>query len=1593
MAQNAEAQGRDHEPESVGMLQTGDLSARVMRRARASVRGTDREGKSGPMAKLGMELALLYYQSRAEGASGVQSLRQSAIRPKRAASKATGREAYPRAVGSSANGGTDGSPGGAPRRLRAQVLSPLSADGQSVYVNAIASGDPERLLVDLQDLGLAGGEVAGSVVSGRLPIGRLQDAAQASGLRGMVPAYAQTHVGSVGSEADTAHAAPEARSEAGTNGSGQKVCVLSDSYDQDESAETTASSDIQSGDLPGPGNPIGNTTPVDVVDEGGDGNTDEGRAMLQLIHDIAPGAELGFHTAFGGLAVFAQGIGDLADAGCTVIVDDIRYNIEPFYQDGPVSKAVNEVVESEGVPYFTSAGNDGQNSYEAPFRDSGEPGILDSSSVAHDFDPSSGTDTRQKIALEAGGRFRIFAFQWTDPSSVVEGSKGADTDIDVALVNDAGTVVASSSSDNIATGIPLESIDYTNDTGSSQVLNLTVEKFAGPDPEEIKYVYSGSGYDIQEYDTLGPTVYGHPVAERAVAVAAAPFFNTAAYNSFASPATLESFSSKGGIPILFDQDGDRISGIARRKPDVTGTDGVDNTFFGVDISDSAIGGIDSDPHPNFFGTSAAAPNVAAIAALVQAVRPGLSPTGVRDRLESTAGDITSRQRRDGEFVEIDGGEGVDPWSGHGFVRADRAVPAAQNGPPALSLSPDSGSIDENNSPPSAVASISIDDPDGGTNNLSLSGDDAGSFRVDSTDLEFTVAADFESKSSYSVTVEVNDPDVDPSPNDSQSFTLSINDVNEAPVISDFPEADTIGEDSSTGLIGFSVSDPDGDSLELSVRSENPDLVPGDSAEIDRSVPAVMATPSPDSNGTSDIELTASDGQKTTASTLGLAVLPVNDPPAASADSFETAQDSALTVAAPGVLGNDSDPDGDALSAALVSGARNGNLTLREDGSFEYVPSPGFSGEDSFTYRALDDSSAADTASARVVVLPPPEPPEGLSASADGEAISLGWGEPVAEDVARYRIYRSTAPIDSSAGPSALSAFDSTAAGETSYRDTSVTPGRTYYYRATAVDTGRVEGGLSKETAAAPKDLTPPAVPEGLAAGLEGRQISLTWSEVASEDLAGYRLYRSAGRSPDTSGAGLTEELISETTFTDTTATENRTYRYGVTAVDTAGNESVLSAETSVFRYPSQIQAEVSRSFGEAAGPGDYRLVALPGEGSRPIADVISGEAGSEWQAYRDDGSQEDFFQKYDGSSDFAFEPGNGFWVTATSDLAFEDSVSTVPLEGDSAATIPLREGWNVISNPTGKPVEWARVREANPGSLQPLFGFEGTFSQADSLKAATSGRAYYLFNGSADRTELVIPYPGSPPSPTSKTESRAFSTAGQEANLLSLSATPVGSEGPTSTVQVGVQSETAGSVVAPPSRFEAVSLRIKADEKQAGRSGLLVTERREGDGETFHLQLKSEEGVPVSISASGLGEAESVALIRPSAGKTHRLRADETVQIEGSQDRTALRLAVGTEGYVDGQANQVIPDEVTFTSYPNPVQKQATVEYTLPERADVRVALYDVLGRRVATLEEGSKQAGRHRIQLERTGLSSGVYFGRLEAGGQTRTQKITVVR
>jgi hypothetical protein len=637
---------------SVGLLSTEALSPAVKQAAWSAVRGPQGRKSGGTMGgTVALELAVLHAQYERHGAAGVRALLpdEQTGAPSAKSARRTGPQG----------------------RMR----SPVSPDGRFVAVEAVASGEPGRLLRALRRHGLENGAVAGNLVSGRLPIGRIRAAAQLPALRGMVPSYLRLRAGSVGSQADTAHGAYRVREDIGLDGSTQKVCGLSDSYDTSSDAATTADEDVASGDLPGRDNPEGNTTPVDVLEDY-DGDepppSDEGRAMLQLIHDIAPGAELGFHTAAGGLGVFIDGVRALADpdrGNCDVIVDDIGYNIQPFYQDGPLSLVIDSVV-AEGTPYFSSAGNDGQNSYEAPFRNSGEPGVISSSSVRHDFDPTAATDTRQRITVADGGVFQIFSFQWSDPSAILQGSAGADTDLDIALVDpNSGDIVTQSGLNSDSLGLPFESLSYRNTSGTEQELDLVIEKAAGPNPDEIKYIYVGLDADVEEYDTLGPTIFGHPNAAGAMSTAAAPFFNTAAYNSnIDSSATLNFFSSKGGIPILFGQDGTRLGTPERRqKPDVTGVDFVNNTFFGSDIDLS-----DDDFFPNFSGTSAAAPNVAAVAALIQQSEPGFTAEQVYDRLESTAVDVTSRQNRNGDFVDV--AEGIDPWSGHGLVDAEAAVP-------------------------------------------------------------------------------------------------------------------------------------------------------------------------------------------------------------------------------------------------------------------------------------------------------------------------------------------------------------------------------------------------------------------------------------------------------------------------------------------------------------------------------------------------------------------------------------------------------------------------------------------------------------------------------------------------------------------------------------------------------------------------------------------------------------------------------------------------------------------------------------------------------------------------------------------------------
>ncbi len=673
--------------------------------------------------------------------------------------------------------------------------------------------------------------------------------------------------------------------------------------------------------------------------------------------------------------------------------------------------------------------------------------------------------------------------------------------------------------------------------------------------------------------------------------------------------------------------------------------------------------------------------------------------------------------------------------------------------------------------------------------------------------------------------------------------------------------------------------------------------------------------------------------------------------------------------------------------------------------------------------ASNQSGLSEEATATPEDRAAPSPPPSLAAEAGEEAeaggIALSWVASDSADVEKYLLYRDTAPIDSSAGPTGLTPLDSVGASTTSYTDTTGAAGTEYYYRITAADSAANESGFSEEATATPTDVTPPPVPTGLAATAGGRQVGLSWASGTGEDLAGYRLYRSAQGLPDTSKAPLSERLITGSTFTDTTAEVGEAYRYRVTAVDTAGNESALSRVASAYLQPRAVEASVARSFGEASGPGDYRLVALPGAPDTSLAASVSGEAGAEWQAYREVGDQ--LRRLGESEEEFSFRKGRGYWLTSRQEWMLEGSIESAALK-DSTTAIPLNPGgWTIVANPFGEAVPFSALSRANGGDIGALWPFGGAFSDTSAVfKSARQGQAYYLFSEDPGRDSLQVPHPAlNDGSGAGSSQKRALQAASAKATstkaasakaaapaTIALSARPAGEgeggPGAASTVRVGLAGERGpGTLRAPPGGLEATSLRVvRGGQEESGQGEekrLLMRDRRraEGEGETFRLRLESQVEGPIQVQARGADSlgSRSAALIDRSEKTTYDLSRDGPIQIRPGQEKRRLEVAVGSESYVEGKREEAMPEEVRLTSYPNPAGRRATVEYALPEAREVTLQVYDVLGRRVATLEQGRKKAGRHTARLETGRLSSGVYFGRLEAGEQTRTQKITVVR
>ncbi len=511
----------------------------------------------------------------------------------------------------------------------------LHVRGNEILIRAVAE-TPEtatKVIAQFENIGLKYTGHYDRIINGFLSFDQIEKATKFEHLMNLTySARPVTKVGSVTSEADAAMNTDIIRKGLGFDGTGVKIGVLSDSYNTLGGAEDG----ILSGDLPGEANPNGYITPVEVLLDLDFGGIDEGRAMIELIHDIAPASPISFYSAFYGEGAFAQGIVALSQfANCDIIVDDIYYFREPMFQDGVIAKAV-DFVANNGVSYFSSAGNSADNAYDGSFNAGPVVNFGNYPLQAHIF-PNG--DIFQPITLQPNQSLQI-AFQWDEPAASLSGFPGSTTDYDLIVLNeDLTDFVALAAEDNIFRD-PIEAMVLSNPDTVEVTYNLLIGHYTPALTEPTNNfklaLLRGSPFAFGDLasDFDKPTIIGHPNAGGANAVGAAPYFLTPAFG-FEQPVP-ESFTSLGGLPILFDEDGNRYeTPLVRNKPEFTAPDGTNTTFFGGDLEGNGFF--------NFFGTSAAAPHAAALGALVLQARSedGLttSPSELTAILQSSAVDM------------------------------------------------------------------------------------------------------------------------------------------------------------------------------------------------------------------------------------------------------------------------------------------------------------------------------------------------------------------------------------------------------------------------------------------------------------------------------------------------------------------------------------------------------------------------------------------------------------------------------------------------------------------------------------------------------------------------------------------------------------------------------------------------------------------------------------------------------------------------------------------------------------------------------------------------------------------------------------------
>ena len=434
-------------------------------------------------------------------------------------------------------------------------------------------------------------------------------------------------------------------------------------------------------------------------------------------------------------------------------------------------------------------------------------------------------------------------------------------------------------------------------------------------------------------------------------------------------------------------------------------------------------------------------------------------------------------------------------------------------------------------------------------------------------------------------------------------------------------------------------------------------------------------------------------------------------------------------------------------------------------------------------------------------------------------------------------------------------------------------------------------------------------------------------------------------------------------------------------------------------YPEKFVVPPIRDLPKKSNPQDYvstdfRLFGLPGNLNLPMAEVMSGEPDREWIAYWDMGTATNYLVKYDGSNTFNFTTGKAFWIISMNDVLIDDSLSTRLLNSNDEISIPLHNGWNIITNPFPASVSWNHVQLVNDVKYE-LNHYHSGWNAPTEIMEPYKG---YLINNTNNLTALNIPFP----------------LTNLILNAPKINATWIvkvdllGKNIHESILRMGIISDALENY----DDREAHKPRIFSDlpgiwfhkpEWDASYPEFSTDFRPVlHEINTWKLKINVPLSEKVELSFSGIDDISEdfeVYLIDKNSKRSQNLRQNKVFSFQSPIKYHQFEFIVGTGSHIETELESILPKEyVLDQNFPNPFNPSTIIPVEIPQDSHVDLTIFNILGEKIYTLHSGILKTGRHIITWNgknQSGLKmpTGVYLLRLSTQGKIQSRKLILIR